>query len=99
MSEEYKEELSLNNPMVSRLFESLIREIVQKELRKAQFNRMLPATVISVGANIASVKISIDDNTIPNLPNKTGQELEVGDEVYIECINGSISNMYIAIKK
>jgi hypothetical protein len=93
--------LPMDDPKAIDDFQKLIRDIVQQELKKARFNRMLPAKVISVGSGTADIQFLSDGTptTITGVKDKTGVTLNVNDEVYVEFINNSSSNIYIAIKK
>jgi hypothetical protein len=96
---DYKKEMSLDNPLASKAFLDILRELIRDEIRKSGFNRMLPGIVTSVGSGMADVQLLGDGDSIANLPNKTGVILNINDEVYVELINGSSANMYIALKK
>ena len=101
MSEQYRETKDLTDPKIVDDLFNVIRNMIRKEIRKATFNRMIPAEVINVGAGTADVQLLIDGtpSTITGLANKTGEVLSVSDEVYVELINNSSSNIYIAVKK
>jgi hypothetical protein len=40
-----------------------------------------------------------EGNIIPEVPNMTGKTLIPGDEVYLLCINGNLSNSVIHLRK
>jgi hypothetical protein len=93
--------LPMDDPKAIDDFQRLIRDIVQQELKKARFNRMLPAKVTTGGTSTVSIQLLIDGTptTITGVKNKTGLTLVTNDEVYVEFINNSSSNIYVAIKK
>ena len=82
------------------LFSDMIREICRQEIAKAQYNKMLPAVVTAFDniAKTASIKLNGEGDTIPNVKNKSGEDLSIGSLVQILFINGSSSNFVIMIK-
>jgi hypothetical protein len=92
-------QLPIDNPRAIQLLSDIIREIIQQEIKKAPFNFMMSAIVTNVGSGVADVQLTNSGNTITNVKNKTGETLLANDEVYVEFINGSNSNFYIALKK
>lgn len=93
--------LEMDNPKAIDDFQKIIRDIVHQELKKAQFNRMLPAKVTTGGSATVDIQLLIDGTptSITGVKNKTGLTLVTNDEVYVEFINNSSSNIYVAIKK
>lgn len=80
--------------------DNLIRKIVKQENKKIKISPIIPAIVVSIGIGVASVKLASDYNVIlNNLLNKTGEILNINDEVYLYCINDNLSNACILIKK
>ncbi len=96
---QYIEQYDFEDPKISKDFIEVVREIVSKEVRKLKFNKMYPAKVVSVDGSLANIKLLGGNETISNIKNKTGETLDIDDEVYIEAINNSLNNIYIAIKK
>lgn len=81
-------------------FTDLIRKIVQQELKKLNTIKTYPATVTAVNGSLADVQIAGDSTTtLEDLKNKTGETLNISDEVYVFALNNNLSNSYIAIKK
>ena len=85
-------------------FTKALREHVDKQVKNAKFDRHVQAVVVNVGTYTADIQLSnhtYDSNkpVIPNVPNKSGETLVSGDEVYLLCINGSLSNSIIHIRK
>jgi len=78
-------------------FVKLVTEIVRKELSKQKIPRMYPATVhdVSIDNRYATVKIAGFDTEF-SFPNKTGETLTIGKNVYVEAINGDLSNAVIS---
>ena len=64
-----------------------------------KFDSSVPATIISVGSGVASIMLQGGTITIPNVKNKTGATLVIGDEVIVEKINNSFNNLVIKYKK
>ena len=98
---EYREMLPMDDPKAVNDLIRMIRNVAKQEVAKAKFNRMIPAVVTNVGVGTADVEFLTDGTptTITGLANKTGETLVATDEVYVELINSSSSNIYIAIKK
>jgi hypothetical protein len=76
-----------------------IKELIKSETKNLKFNRMITAKVIDVDGDFADIQLFEDGVTIPDIKNKTGETLNIGDEVEILLINNSISNSVILIKK
>lgn len=91
-------EMSMNDPQFIRALTQIIREIVKQEIKNAKFNQMIPAKVISVGSGVADVQLNGLPPTIQGVKNLSNQTLNIGDFIYIQKINNSSNNMYIAIK-
>jgi hypothetical protein len=98
---EYRDKVTFDDPKAYKEMIDVIRLIIRQELKNLRFNRMIPAKVTSVGSGVADVELLIDGtpSTIGGLKNKTGEVLNVNDEVYVEVINNKSSNIYIAVKK
>jgi len=95
------ESLDFNNPIAIKLFKEIIQEMIRQEARNLPYNRMISAKVITADnvAKTADIQIFEDGTTIANVNNKSGETLSTNDEIYLELINGSSSNFYIALKK
>jgi len=81
-----------------KFFQQMIKEEVNKELKKLKYIKAYPAKVINVGAGVADVKIAGDDTLIVNLKNKTGETLLANDNVYLFSPTNNLTNLYIAVK-
>ena len=92
--------LAMDDPKAIRLFEELIRDIARQEISKAKYNRMSVAVVVSADnvAKTATVKLLDDTEEIPNIKNRSGEDLAPGDECQVLFINSSLSNFVITIK-
>lgn len=101
MSEKFmRTPFEMDSPKAVDDYIELIRNIVQQEISKAPFNRMIPATVVNVGSGVVDVQLNGESGTtITNVPNKTGLTLSNGNQVYVLMINNSSSNFAVTIKK
>lgn len=88
-----------NDINLIRQLESLIRDIVQQEIKNASFDKMKVATVTDVASGLLSVEFADDGVEVDGIPNKTGETVIVGDQVYILKINNSNTNLVARIKK
>lgn len=97
---DYIEELDFgDSKAVEKFWEQIdkrIKKIIKEEVK---CDKTYYATVMDVGAGVASIKLQGGTNTITNVKNKTGVTLNVNDEVLIEAINGSLNNLVIKYKK
>ena len=86
--------------LIKRL-EELIRNIVQQEIAKAKFWKSIPATVtdVSVDNSLLDVQITGTGDTIEDIPNKTNETVNIGNEVYLLKINNSNSSIVAILKK
>ena len=93
--------LAIDDPNAIRIFEELMRDIARQEIRKASFNYMLSAKVISADnvALTADIQLLNDTSiTILGVKNRSGFDLSTNDIVWVEFLNGSNSNFMITIK-
>ena len=88
-----------NDVNLIRQLETLIRDIVQQEIKKASFDRMQVATVTAVVGDLLSVEFADDGVEVTGIPNKTGETVIAGNQVYILKINNSNTNLVARIKK
>ena len=88
-----------NDVNLIRQLETLIRDIVQQEIRKASFDRRQVATVTAVNGNLLNVEFADDGVEVTDIPNKTGETVIAGNQVYILKINNSNTNLVARIKK
>lgn len=95
----YKEQLPIGDFKFVKRMTEVFRKIVQQELAKAEFDRKLPATIVSVGTGVADIKLMGGNTTISNVKVRSGLTLSVGDGVYVTLIGNSATNMFIDLKK
>lgn len=93
------ERKSFRDPKTASILHRIIDERINLALKDLKRDTSHSATVVAVGAGVADIKLQGAINTIPNVKNKTGETLVIGDEVVIEAINGSMNNLVIKYKK
>ena len=71
---------------------------IQNYIKKLQFNRMIRATVDSVGSGVADITLLDSSTIIPNVKIRDGLSLSPTDEVFVTVINNNINNIFIDIK-
>ncbi len=92
-------ELDLNSPeFVTSLYRYIDKRIANA-VDNLTFDSSVSATIIAVGSGVADIRFQGGTITIPNVKNKTGVALVVGDEVIVEKINNSLNNLVIKYKK
>ncbi len=94
----------INDPVIMKQFTELIRKLTRDEIKNIRADRHVWAKVVNVGLNSADVILANSLNSpnpiiIPDIPNYSGQTLIPGDEVYLLCINGNLSNSVIHLRK
>ena len=100
MSSSIDNTLDLNNPNAIKLFKSIIQELIQKEIRNAPFNKMIPATVKSVALDgTLTVQIMDDSIDVDGILNRTGETIIANDKIWILKINNSNSNIVATLKQ
>jgi hypothetical protein len=77
----------------------LIDDRIKAQLEKLPYDKSYSAVVVAVGTGKADIRLQGGANTITNVPNKTGDTLQVGDEIVLEAINNSMFNLVIKYKK
>lgn len=92
-------ELLFDDPQTSNLFYKILDERIAIQLKALKFDRTYSATVMAVGSGTADIKLQGGTNIIPEVLDKTGEVLSVGNEVLIEAINNSLNNIVIKYKK
>lgn len=92
-------EVLFADPKSANFFNQAVDKRIDLKLKELRFDKSYSATVMVVGTTTADIKLQGGINTITGVPNKTGVSLVVGDEVYIEAINGSLNNLVIKYKK
>ena len=93
MSDEF-----LNSKQMRQLFDILDNRYELKGSNKGVISYSAIVTNV-VSAILADVQMPGSTTIITNLKNKTGETLYVNDEVILFALNGSLNNLYIAIKK
>lgn len=96
---DYIQELPLDNPQTANILNEIIDKIVENKLKKLGFNKKYPAVVTAVGSGVATIKLMNGNAEISNVKVRNGVLVNVGDEVYVEAINGSLNNIYIDFNK
>jgi len=96
---DYKEEISFENILATQLILEYIDKQIEKKIKALKFDRKIPAKVINVGTGVADIQILGSQQTITNVKIRDGLTLNVNDEVYITCINGSLNNIFIDVRK
>ena len=75
----------------------IINDCVNKQIKKSNIPTKIIGRVMSVSDNGEEANVSIaGDDTIVTLLNKTGEVLKVGDNVFIESVNGNLTNGFIS---
>lgn len=92
-------ELDFTSPETVKNMLEIIDERVQLKMSELKNSKNYSATVTSVGVGVVSVQLQGANNVIPNVLNKSGQPLAVGNQVILEAINGSMSNLVVKFKK
>jgi hypothetical protein len=76
------------------------RSECQRVLKNANVASNYFATIVGVNDNgTYNILLAGGETTYTNLLNKTGEQLNIGDIVLIEALNGNIGNGYIKIKQ
>lgn len=92
-------EMVLSDPKTAESFYKIIETVVDKKLKKLEFDKSLPGVVSYVDGNYVSVKIMGSDVETPDIENLTGKTLTIGDSVEVLAIRGSMNNLVVKIKK
>lgn len=91
--------MNFNDPQVAQWFKVIVDDRIDQKIKELKFDRTYSATVISVGSGVANIQLQGGTSTINGVPNKSGETLVIGDEIYIEAINNSLNNLVIKYKK
>ena len=76
------------------------RSECQRVLKNANVASNYFATIVGINDNgTYNILLAGGETTYTNLLNKTGEQLNIGDIVLIEALNGNIGNGYIKIKQ
>ena len=76
------------------------RSECQRVLKNANVASNYFATIVGVNDNgTYNILLAGGETIYTNLLNKTGEQLNIGDIVLIEALNGNIGNGYIKIKQ
>lgn len=74
-------------------------KIIDERIKKAGYNRTYSASVIAVNGNLADIQLIGSSITIPDVKNKSGETLVVGDEIKITSYNNDFNDIAITVKK
>jgi len=96
---DFIQEIPLNDPNIAKSLKQIIQELVRQEVRKLGFNKKYPAVITAVNGNTASVKLYNGNVEISNVKIRNNVIAQVGDECYVEAINGDLNNIYIDFVK
>ena len=90
----------MDNPNAINDWLKLIDERIDKKIKNASFNKMLPGIVVSANNTnkTATIKLNGDNIEISNVKNRSGEDLSTNDLVYVLFINNSSANFVITIK-
>ncbi len=93
-----------NDAILSRDFMRTMEEYVKKIIKsECRFNKTYSGTVVAVAGDNSTASIRLmdadSDMVIPNVKNKSGESLSVGDQIFLEAINNSLNNIVIKYKK
>jgi hypothetical protein len=92
--------MNFNSPdMVKTFYEKIVDKRIEDYNKDSKYDKSFSATVMSAGLGTVGIKLLGANNTVNGIPNKSGEILNVGDEVYVEAINGSSNNMVVKYKK
>ena len=101
----YKEELSFDSIYTTKLLKEQIVKMIQKEIRSLKYDKHVQAIVLDSTPNLGYVNISLSSNLastpipIYNVKVRDNVELRTDDEVYVQGINGSFTNMFVDCNK
>lgn len=101
----YKKELDFGEDLAFRRFiepvEKLINDEIDKKIKERKLCVLEVCTVSGVAIDNSTADVLLPGTTvsIPSLKNKTGETLNINDQVYIMLIGGDINNSFILIKK
>lgn len=95
----YKNETSFDDAQSASDVQKLIEHYIDKKLQTLKFDRHYSAKVVAVYSGTADISLYDSTNVIKGVKVKDGLSLNVGDEIYILAINGSLNNLFIDIKK
>ena len=91
-------ERSVIDEKLAEKLDEYINNKIQNYISKLPFNRMIRATVDSVGSGVADITLLDSSTIIPNVKIRDGLSLSPTDEVFVTVINNNINNMFIDIK-
>jgi hypothetical protein len=96
---EYRNEMSLDDVIAVSGFGDALDKLISAKLKVLKFDKHYSAKVIAVYYGTADISLYDSTNIIKNVKVKDGLSLNVGDEIYVLAINGSLNNLIIDIKK
>ena len=102
---DYQNEIGFEDVYAARLLREQIQKIVQEELKKINYNKEAQALILSATPNTGLVNISMltaigaTPNIINDVKLRECVAVEPGDQVYVEGINGSFTNMFVDLNK
>lgn len=102
---DYQEEITFDSIYATKLFKEQMQKIVKKELLNTKYDKHISAivTYYDINSSVANVSLSNTLSGTPveikNVKIRNGVDINVGDEVYLQAINGSLNNMFIDCTK
>jgi hypothetical protein len=102
---DYQQETSFDTIYAARLFKEQIVKMIRQELKNLSYDKHVQAIVLDSTPNSDYANISLlsnlDATPIPilNVKKRDNVELRTGDEIYVEGINGTFTNMFIDFNK
>lgn len=76
-----------------------IRKLVLEEIKNAKFDKTYSATVVAVNGILADIQLAGSNVIITDIKNKSGETLEIGNEVKLTAFNNNFNDLTITIKK
>jgi hypothetical protein len=96
---QYKNEISMDDVVAASGLGELIEKLINAKLKILKFDKHYSAKVVTVYSGTADISLYDSTYIIKNVKIKNGLSLNVGDEIYVLAINGSLNNLIIDIKK
>jgi hypothetical protein len=96
---QYRNEMPIGDIGIASELEEIIDYLIEKKIKKLKFDKHYSAKVVAVYYGTADISLYDSTNIIKNVKVKDGLSLNVGDEIYVLAINGSLNNLIIDIKK
>lgn len=92
-------EMLFNDPKTAEALYNVIDTMIEKKMKKMDFNKSYPGVVSSVNGNKVSVKLMGSETAMPDIINLTGKTLNANDSVEVLAIRNSMNHLVVHIKK